>query len=126
MTSGSRHVALERLFIDALGVLNRALDAHRGKVPYRQILAEAERLEGRRLGVLLYLEKPSDPAVFFAVRFRNGLLEPASVEQSVEGPIWKISVDRIKQIIVDEDRYVSDPEGLPWSWLTDQIEAANT
>ena len=49
MSLESHDINLEHLFFAALGVLNRALDAHRGSMPYRQMLAECrERLQNRR------------------------------------------------------------------------------
>lgn len=119
----SHHTSLEELFLAALGVLNRTLDAHRGSTPYRQILAEcAEQLQGRRLGAELYIDNPNQPVVHFAVRFHNGLFEPVSVDEPVEGPVCTISVDQLKETIAEEDQYLSKPGRLPWGCLATWID----
>ena len=114
--------SLEHLFVTALGVFNRALDAHRGSTPCDQILAECtERHQDRLFGVQLYVDDPSEPVVQLAVRFHNGLFEPVSVDGPVDGPLWEISVTKLEEIVAAEDQYVSNPDGLPWDWLTARI-----
>ena len=105
---------LEHLFVAALGVFNRALDAHRGSTPCEQILAECiERHQGRLFNVQLYDDDPCEPVVHLAVRFHHGLFEPLSVDEPVEGPAWKISVGKLNEIVAGEDQYVSNPDELP-------------
>ncbi len=112
----------EHLFIAALAVLNRALDAHRGSTAYRQMLSECgERLRGRCLGVRLYVDKPDEPVLHAAVRFHNGLFEPISLDGPVEGPVWTVSVERLNEIVTEEDQCVREPGRLPWDWLKSWI-----
>ena len=122
MNPEGHETSLEDLFVAALAVLNRALDAHRGSTPYRQIFAEcAEQLQDRRLGAQLYVDNPSQPVTHFAVRFHNGLFEPVFADGPVGVPVWKISVDQLKEIVAAEDQYVSNPGRLPWDWLATWI-----
>lgn len=127
MNPESQDAGLEQLFLAALGVLNRALDTHRGSAPYQTMLAEyTERLQDRPLGVQLYVDNPSEPVVHFAVRFRNGLFEPVSADQPVEGSVWKIGVEKLREIVADENQHVSDPDALFCDWLANQIEATSS
>lgn len=106
----------EDLFVAALGVFNRALDAHHGSTPCEQILAECtERHQGRFLDVQLYDDDPCEPIARLAIRFRHGLFEPVSADELVDGPTWKISVEKLEEIVADGDHYVSNPEKLPWA-----------
>jgi hypothetical protein len=123
MSSENENSNLEHLFVAALGVFNRALDAHRGSAPCDHILAECtEKHQDRLFGVRLYIDDPGEPVIHLGVRFHNGLFEPVSVNEPVEGPVWEISVEKLKKIVAAEDQYVSNPEKLPWDWLAARIE----
>jgi hypothetical protein len=122
MNPESHDRGLEHLFVAALGVFNRALDAHRGSTPCERILAECtKRHQDRLFDVQLYVDDPSESVVHLAVRFHNGLFESVSVDGPVDGPVWEISVETLEKIVAAEDQYVSNPDELPWDWLTTRI-----
>jgi hypothetical protein len=87
-----------------------------------QAVAECiKRHQDRLFDVQLCIDDPSEPVVHFAVHFHGGLFEPVSVDEPVDGPVWKISVEKLEEIVAGEDPYASDPDGLPWDWLTTRI-----
>jgi len=127
MNAANQQTDLERLFVTSLGVLNRALDANRGLPPYQQILADcSKRLEGQLLGVDVYTDDPDRPVARFTVCFQNGLFEPKPGDPPDEQHVWKVSAEKLRDIVAEESRYASDPRRLPWGWLGSPLEVESS
>jgi hypothetical protein len=115
----SLSVDTDLLFVAAVSVWNRALDAHRGSSPYEQILAGLQSLPSRRATIELYDQDPTCPVAGYVVRFQNGLIEPAAVELG-SGPVfWRARVDYLETVVNQAEVFIQDPARLDWQWLKD-------
>jgi hypothetical protein len=108
------------LFVSAMSVWNRALDAHRGRFPYQQILAGLqEEAAHRRAAIALHDQDPNVPVARYVVRFRNGLIEPAPVQSGNERVFWRPRVDDLENVVDNATAFIQDPARLDWQWLKD-------
>lgn len=111
------------LFIAAIGVWNRALDAHRASAPYRQMLARCESiLAGRPIGVRVYEDDPGKPVAHYSVRFQSGLLEPTPSDSNTPVEPWNVNVAYLRDVVRNAAEYVRSPERLNWQWLSDRLD----
>jgi hypothetical protein len=108
------------LFVSAISVFNRALDAHRGGCPYKRILSGLEALpRGRRTGIEVYEGDAKRPIARFAVRFHNGLIEPLAAESRAEDVRWRVSTEYLERVVAGAAAFVRHPARLDWDWLED-------
>jgi hypothetical protein len=113
-------VDTDLLFVSAISVWNRALDAHRGRFPYKRILAGLDRLPyGCHAGIEVYEDDAEDPIAVFTVRFRKGLIEPVAAEPRAEEVCWRVSADDLERVVAEAEAFVQDPAQLDWDWLED-------
>ena len=114
----STSVDYDLLFVSAISVWNRALDACRGRYPYDQILtACAGLLNGRFVRVELYEESPVEPVACFTLRFQKGFIEPVAVEAPGADVSWRVSRRYIEDVVNNQEEFIRDPEKLEWGWL---------
>jgi len=110
------------LFTSALNTVNAALDAHSDEIPFKQILAAADRvLKDRNLGVAVYKDDPSTPHDYFTVAFRKNAFEVVSHGKQSPEIDGKVSVGYLEELANDPDRYVSNPLKLELDWLTSRL-----
>jgi hypothetical protein len=106
------------LFVSAISVWNRALDAHRGSFPYRRILSRLHGLpRGHYAGIEVYDDDPEDPVAWFTVRFHKGMIEPVAAELARGDPCWRVSADYLERVVANAEAFVRDPEQWDWDWL---------
>lgn len=110
------------LFTNALNTVNAALDAHSKEIPFKQILAAANRvLKDRNLGVAVYKNDPSTPHDYFTVGFRENAFEVVSHGKQSPDVDGKVSVEYLEQLANDPDRYIENPLKLELDWLTGRL-----
>jgi len=108
------------LFVSAISVWNRALDAHRSSFPYKRILSGLHGLpKGRCAHIEVYDDDPGSPIAHFAVCFRRGLIEPVAAEPHGEHVCWSVSADYLERVVAGAEALVQDPSQLDWDWLKD-------
>jgi hypothetical protein len=118
-------VDTDLLFVSAVSVWNRALDAHRNSLPYRRILTGLQRAPGRRAAIELLDQDLNRPVARYVVRFRNGLIEPAAVELG-SGPVfWRPRVDYLESVVNQAEVFIQNPARLDWQWLKDWAGVAD-
>lgn len=110
------------LFMEALDVTNRALEANRGEGVYGELLEVLdEHLDGHRAAVALYEEDPAEPFDYFTIRYLDGrfeLLERGRGEHDTE---WKVSREYLASLGEDPETYIEDPWRLDLDWLADRL-----
>lgn len=106
------------LLTEALGVINRAIDAHRGASPWKEIV---DRTTGRRgtkiFAVAVYESDPERVVDHYTVRAHEGRFEVVEHGRSDPAIHWRVSVETLRNIVAKPDGYVSDPGRLPLEWL---------
>lgn len=109
-------------FSNALNVMNAALAEHRDDIPYKQILAGAEKLlKDRNLGVAIYEDDPSSPFDFFTIRFQEGNLQIVSRGKKEPDLTWKVSRRYLEDVAKNSDEYIKHPAKLDWDWLKSRL-----
>jgi hypothetical protein len=110
------------LFTSALNTINAALDAHADEMPFKQILAAADKvLADRNLGVAVYKDDPGSPHDYFTVRFRDKAFEVVShgkQEPEIDG---KVSTGYLAKLANEPERYIENPLQLDLDWLTSRL-----
>ena len=110
------------LLTETLGVINRAIDAHRRISPWREIVARTSGQDGpKRFAVEVREGDPARIVDHYAIRVHEGRFEV--IEHGVSEPAidWSVSVDALRSIVARPDRYVSDPGRLPLDWLASRL-----
>jgi hypothetical protein len=113
------------LLTEALRVITRAIDANRGASPWREIVA---RTSGRRgpttLAVAVHEGDPDRIVDRCSIRVHEGRLEMLERGRREPAPDWHVSVDELRRIVAEPDRYLAEPEALGLSWLESRLQIA--
>lgn len=106
------------LLTETLGVINRAIDAHRDAAPWRDIVARTTGRKGPKVfAVEVWEGDPERIVDHYTIHVHEGRFEMIEHGRS-EPPIdWRVSVEALRSIVANPDRYVSDPGRLPLDWL---------
>lgn len=109
--------------VQALNVMNSAIDAHRDDFPYKQILELSEKLLGdETIGMAVYADDASAPFDHYTVRFADGRFELLGQGKKGEPRItWKVSRDYLGDVVRDADTYIAHPEKLDLDWLKSRL-----
>lgn len=111
-----------QLFMDALDVTNRAIDANRGQGAWGKLFdAVDEHLEGHRAAVGVYDDDPAEPFDYFTIRLLDGRFELVERGRGEHDSEWKVSRDYLQSLVDDPDRYIEHPIRLDLDWLTDRL-----
>lgn len=109
-------------FMKALEVVNRVLEANRGKGAYGALLeAMDERLEGHTAVVEVYHDNPGDTFDAFTVRWTDGRFELRERGKGEHDSTWKMSTDYLDSLIDDPETYIRHPTRLDLDWLTSRL-----
>jgi hypothetical protein len=111
-------------FAEALNVMNKALEAHRDEIPYKQLIQAADKLaDGTRFGVAVYKDDPDTPHDYYTTTWDNGQL--ALVEHGKQDPdiTWKVSDEYIDKVADNPREYIEHPAKLDWDWLKTRLNA---
>lgn len=116
------HQPIDRLFREALQVVNRSLDVNRGSGVYGRALEAADPfLEGHRTRVLVYEDDPAAPFAAFALEYRNGRFAVVQRGQKDVDSEWKVSRDYLKALVTHAEEYVAYPARLDLDWLASRV-----
>jgi hypothetical protein len=106
------------LLTETLGVINRAIDAHRDSSPWREIVAKTSGPRGPKLFAVEVREGyPEQIVDHYTIRAHEGrfeMIEHGSSEPAID---WRVSVETLRGIAAKPDRYLNDPSKLPLDWL---------
>lgn len=117
-----KHTETYDLFMDALEVMNRAMDANRGEGAYGRILdAMDDRLEGHASAVAVYDKDPDEPFDYFTIRFIGGRWELKERGRGEHDTEWKVSTDYLRSLVEDPESYVEHPARLDLDWIADRL-----
>lgn len=116
------------LFMDALDVVNRSIEANRGEGVYGNLLELFdEHLDGHRSAVAIYEDDPGAPFDYFTIRFIDGRFELVERGRGEHDSEWKVSRDYLDSLIEDPEAYIENPEKLDLDWLATRLpDAART
>jgi hypothetical protein len=113
------------LFTEALHVVNRALEAHKGSEFYQRFVsASAKHPADREYGIAVYDRDPSAPFDFFTLRFRDGSLEMISRATRAPQISWRIPRAYLERIVDDPEAFIEDPArvaGIDWQSLKQRL-----
>jgi len=110
------------LFMQAINVINRSLDAHKDEMPYKQILAlSGKLLDDKKIGVAVYENNPNEPFDYYTVEFRQGRLEYVDRGKHEPDVSWTVAREYLQKIVDDPEPYVEHPEKLDWEWIKSRV-----
>lgn len=110
------------LLTESLGVINRAIDAHRDAAPWREVVARTTGWKGAKVfAVEVWEGDPERIVDRYSIRVHEGrfeMVEPGRSHPSID---WRVSVEALRSITANPDRYLSDPGRLPLDWLESRL-----
>jgi hypothetical protein len=110
------------LLTDTLRVINRAIEAHRDAAPWREIVARTSGGDGPMLfAVEIHEGDPERTVDHYTVRVHEGRFEVVEHGRSEAAIDWSVSVEDLRRIVSDQDRYLDDPGRLPLAWLEPRL-----
>jgi len=110
------------LFTEALGVITRAIDAHKDTSPWREIVAKTSGPRGAtKLAVAIYEADPQRIVDRYTIRAHEGRLEVVEHGRSETAIDWRVSVDHLRRVVAEADRHVEEPEHLDLAWLESRL-----
>jgi len=114
---------IEHLFREALEVVNRSLESHRGVGEQGTLEARERFLDGHQTKVLVYDDDPSAPFAAFAVEYREGRLEMVPRWQSDVDSEWSVSRAYLSALITHPDDGAEHPALLDVYWVAGRVPA---
>jgi len=106
------------LLTETLGVINRAIEAHRDTSPCREIVAKTSGSHGPKLFAVAVCEGDPEQIVdHYTIRTHEGRFEMVEHGRSAPAVDWRVSVETLRGIVAKPDRYLNDPSKLPLDWL---------
>tara|TARA_R110002072_G_scaffold136302_3_gene278660 strand:+ start:962 stop:1342 length:381 start_codon:yes stop_codon:yes gene_type:complete len=113
------------LFMGALDVINDALNKLRDKPLIKNIInLMDEQAEGRKFGVAVYDTDVDSPHDYFTIRMHNESLQLASHGKDAPDIDWKVSMEFLRDINENPQKYIDDPWKLDIEWLKDRLQSA--
>ena len=110
------------LLTQALRVISRALDAHRDASPWREIVAQTS---GRRgpttFAVAIYEGDRGHIVDRYTVRAHDGRFEVVERGRCEPPFDWQVSVEHLRSIVAEPDRYVDEPDKLDLAWVESRL-----
>jgi hypothetical protein len=105
-------------FVQALNILNAALEARRDMPAWRNFLNDCEReLSGVNLGVAVYDADPEQPYDFYTIRLNQGVFVIVSRGVNTDEIAWRVSRSALEDLVSRPGVYIDDPSRLDLSWL---------
>jgi hypothetical protein len=115
------------LLTQALGVINRAIVAHRDTSPWREMVAKTSGpREPTLLSVVITEGEPERIVDHYTLRVHEGRLEMVEHGRSEAAVDWRVSVAALRSMVAKPDRYLSDPTRLPLDWLASRLGVGPT
>jgi hypothetical protein len=117
MAEPSGHTLLTR----ALAVMRQAIEAHRDTSPWREIVAATSGPKSPTFAVALCEGDPERIVDRYVIRAHEGrfeVLEHGTTDPEVD---WRVTVDHLRDVVADPDRYVAAPERLGLGWLVERL-----
>lgn len=109
------------LLSEALRVINRAIEAHEDASPWRELVAcTREPEETPPFGVVIYEGAPDNVVDRYAIRAHAGRFEVTEHGRRVPDD-WHVSVDQLRRIVEEPDRFIEAPEGIGLDWLVERL-----
>ncbi len=99
-----------------LRVANRAIEAHKGEAPWREIAERTTERQSPTFGVAILEGDPPVAIDHYAIRVHEGRFEVLS-RSSAPAVDWRLSVDFPRDVARHPDGYVADPRKLDLDWL---------
>jgi len=125
MTSERSKQDTYQLFLGSLDVINNAMEKYRDKPVIKDILSLVDnQTAGRKFGVAVYKNDPSEPFDYFTIRLHNQQLELVSRGKDAPDIDWKVSMDYLEDINENPDDYISNPLKLDIDWLKHRLRDA--
>lgn len=107
-----------RLFMDALDVINRSLEANRGEGLYGKLIEGFDKyLDGHVSAVGLYEEDPGQPYDYFTIRYLNKRFELVERGKGDHDTEWKVSRDYLQSMVDNPQEYIDHPSKMDLEWL---------
>jgi hypothetical protein len=105
-------------FVQALNILNAALEARRDMPAWRRFLSDCEReLAGVNLGVAIYDRDPDQPYDFYTIRLHQGVFVIVSRGVNPDEIAWRVSRASLDDLVIRPSEYIDDPSRLDVTWL---------
>lgn len=110
------------LFMDALDVVNRSMEANRGEGVYGNLIELFDdHLEGHRSAVAIYEDDPGAPFDYFTIRHLDGRFELAERGRGEHDSEWKVSREYLESLVEEPETYIEHPEKLDLDWLATRL-----
>ncbi len=105
-------------FMNALDVINRAIDENRDSIIYGKLFELGDKLlEGKKFGAEVYRDDPESPHDYFTVRWHNNKLELEARGKNSPDLAWKVSEDYLQDVSENPESYIKQPAKLDIQWL---------
>lgn len=106
-------------FLQALNIMNAALDLHRDSVRFRPILslAEAELMGCDLVVAILGDDETGVPIEHVTIQLREGTFVLVSRSKTSDHIAWKVSERDLRDVASRPRRYLDNPWLLDFDWL---------
>jgi len=113
------------LFTEALRVINHAIEAHKEVSPWREIVASTSARRGARLfSVAIHEGDPEHVVDRYTVRMHEGRFEVVEQGRLDAVADWRVSVDHLRDLVVQSGAYIETPAKLDLGWLEKRLGRA--
>lgn len=113
------HASAYVWFLQALNVMNAALEIHRHSLRLRPLLSLAEaQLNGRDLTVaIIDDDRPTRRVDSVTIRLQYGRFVLVSHTRTRAQADWRVSLGYLMDVARNPRRYLDDPEQFDFTWL---------
>lgn len=110
-------------FLQALNVMNAALEVHRNSLRLRPLLSLAEtKLDGHDLTVAIVDdERPSRSVDYVTIRLQHGRFVLVSHTRTTARIDWRVSKADLMDVARNPRRYLDDPDQFDFAWLHKRV-----
>jgi len=122
MSRNVKELGTNALFTEYLNVVNRALNANRGKFPWKQLReATSDLAEGKKFGIAVYTSDKYNPHDWFTVSYDDGQFDLEGTGKKDTDIDWKVSRQYLEKVVESPEKYVESPSKLDFDWIVDRL-----
>ncbi len=107
-----------KLFMDALDVVNRSIEANRDEGVYGKLIEGFDKFADRHVSaVALYGEDPAHPYDYFTIKYTAGRFELVERGKGDHDTEWKVSKEYLVDVVENPQKYIDHPAKLDLEWM---------
>ncbi|PIR38694.1 MAG: hypothetical protein COV35_05905 [Alphaproteobacteria bacterium CG11_big_fil_rev_8_21_14_0_20_39_49] len=107
-------IEIEELFNKYLDICNKALDRHKDKSPYKDILSSVHTIvDSNPIELAIYDDVPKGA---FSIQCKDMKLVFNGTPRDIK-KAWRFNLSYLKNVVERPDEYIENPDKLDMDWL---------